>query len=171
MPEKPSTVRVALKWGAISGIASVVFSLILFLTDQIGNQALSVVPLVFAITFIVLAMREFRTLNEGYLSFGEGFGVGTLVSAIAGLISATFTTIYTSFVDTTFYERLADKTQEQWEKQGLSDTQIEQASEMTKMFQSPGLLFAIGLLGAVIFGVILSLIIAAIMQRKRPVFE
>ncbi len=171
MPEKPSTARVALKWGVISGIVSVVFTLILFLTNQIGNQALGFFPLVFAIVLIVLAMREYRSLNEGYLSFGEGFGVGALVAAIGGLISATFSTIYTTFVDTTFYERLADTMQEQWEKQGLSDVQIEQASEMTKMFQSPGLLFAIGLISSVIGGIILSLIIAAIMRKNRPVFD
>lgn len=171
MLEKPSTARVALKWGIIAGVALTVYTLILFLTEQVGNQSLGFISIALSVVFIVLAMREFRTLNEGYLSLGEGVGVGTLVSAISGLISATFSTIYTTFIDTAFYERLADTMQEQWEKQGLSDDQIEQASEMTKMFQSPGLLFAFGLIGAVVFGLILSLIIAAIMRKKRPVFD
>lgn len=171
MQEKPSTARIALKWGAIAGVVLVVYSLILFVTEQAGNQSLGWISLALSVVFIVLAMREFRSLNEGYLSIGEGIGVGTLVSAISGLISATFSTIYTSFVDTAFYERLADTMQEQWEEQGLSDAQIEQASEMTKMFQSPGLLFGISLIGAVIGGLIISLIVAAFMRKKRPVFE
>ncbi len=171
MQEKPSTARVALKWGIILGIVLIVYTLILFLTDQAGNQNLGWISLALSVTFIVLAMREFRTLNEGYLSLGEGVGVGTLVSAISGLISATFSTFYTFFIDTAFYERLTDTMQERLEEQGRSDAEIEQSAEIMKMFQNPGLSFAFSLIGAVLFGLILSLIIAAILRKKRPVFE
>ena len=171
MQEKPSTARVALKWGVVLGVVLIVYTLILFLTEQVGNQNLGWISLALSVTFIVLAMREFRTLNEGYLSLGEGMGVGTLVSAISGLISATFSTIYTTFIDTAFYERLTDTMQEQLEEQGRSETEIEQSMEIMKMFQSPGLSFAFGLIGAVVFGLILSLIIAAILRKKRPIFD
>ncbi|MCY7349809.1 MAG: DUF4199 domain-containing protein [Cytophagaceae bacterium] len=101
--EKPSTARVALKWGLISALITIVYSVIMILIDKYQDPAMNTINFLFGIVVgvgvLVLAMREFRTLNDGYLSYGQGLGVGTLTSAVSGVISGLFTFIYMRFVD------------------------------------------------------------------------
>jgi hypothetical protein len=40
--------------------------------------------------------------------------------------------------------------------------------EMVSKFTSPGMLFIIGVLGAIFFGFILSLIVSAVMKKDKP---
>lgn len=167
MNEQVSTARVALKWGVILGIASIIFSLILFLTDNVGNNKLGWVSLVISVAGLVLAMRDYRTLNGGYMRYGEGLSVGTLTSAVSGLLSSLFSVFYTTVIDTGAMTRMVERTREQLEDSGASDDQIDQQMTIVEMFQSPGLSFAFGIIGAVIFGLLLSLVIAAIMRRNR----
>ncbi|WP_234733491.1 DUF4199 domain-containing protein [Tellurirhabdus bombi] len=168
MEEAPSTARLALKWGVIAGVVYIVYSTILYLTGLFSNQLASAFSMVLMILFIVLAMRDFRTLNGGYMSYGEGVSLGSLMSAISGLFSSTFNYIYTTFIDPTIQQQVIDKMREQWEGQGMSDEQIEGMIEATQAFQSPGLTFVFGVLGAILIGLIISLIVAAFMRRNKP---
>ncbi|GAB3642217.1 DUF4199 domain-containing protein [Spirosoma arcticum] len=167
MNDQVSTARVALKWGIILGVALIIYSLILFLTDSVGNSKLGLISFALSIGGLVLAMRDYRTLNGGYMSYGEGLSVGTLTSGVSGLLSSLFSVFYTTVIDTGVMERMIDRTRDQLEESGLSDEQIDQQITFVEMFQSPGLTFAFGVIGAVIFGLLLSLIIAAIMRRNK----
>jgi hypothetical protein len=64
-----------------------------------------------------------------------------------------------------------DKAREDMETRGMDDAQIDQAMSMTEKFMTPGIMFAMGVLSYVIIGFIISLIIAAIMRKDKPVFE
>lgn len=167
MEEKPSTARVALKWGLILGLVLIVYSLLLFLTNTFGDSRLGWVSTALSIGGLVLAMREFRTLNRGYMTYGEGVGIGTLTAAISGLLSALFTTFYTTIIDPNVMQQMVEKVRAQYEDRGMSDEQIDQAMSMVEKMQSPGITFAFSVIGAAVFGLLLSLIIAAIMRRNR----
>ncbi|MFD2571644.1 DUF4199 domain-containing protein [Spirosoma soli] len=168
MNERTSTARVALKWGGVLGIALILFSLILYLTDNTSNAALGAVTYLFMAVGIVLAMREYRTLNSGYMTYGEGLGLGALTATISGLLSSLFSVFYTTVIDTGIMERASDKIREQLEDRGVPDEQIDQQMEMMQMFQSPGLLFVFGVIGSAFIGLLLSLVIAAFMRRNNP---
>ncbi|RIV22639.1 DUF4199 domain-containing protein [Fibrisoma montanum] len=168
MDEKTSTARVALKWGLIIGVGTILYSTLLFVLNLTTNRGLSVLGYGIFIAGLVLAMREFRTANGGYMTYGEGVGLGALASAIAGVLSSAYSILYMTVIDTGFRERLMEQTREQLEEQGqLTDEQIDQAIEMGQSFQSPGLLFVFGIFGSILIGVVLSLIIAAIMRRNK----
>ncbi len=171
MEQQTTPARIGLKWGVITGVVYMLYSAILYLTDQYGNQSLGWISFVVSIIFIVLAMRDYRTQNDGFMTYGEGVSIGLFVSVISAIISGIFSYIYTTFIDNTVVQRLMDKMEEQWVEQGLSDEQIEQAKEWTNMFQSPGLTFLFGLLFALIGGLIISLIVAAFLRRNKPFAE
>ena len=172
MNNQVSTARLALKWGVILGVALIIYSLILYLTDNVGNNKLGWISFIISIGGLVLAMRDYRTLNGGFMSYGEGLSIGTLTSGVSGLLSSLFSVFYTTVIDTGVMERMVDRTRDQLEESGLSDDQIDQQIKFVEMFQSPGLTFAFGVIGAVIFGFLLSLIIAAIMRlNKATPFE
>ncbi|MVM31028.1 DUF4199 family protein [Spirosoma sp. HMF4905] len=168
MNNQTSTARVALKWGLITGITLVVYSIILYTLDQTTNRSLSLVIYGILIAGLVLGMRDYRTANGGYMSYGEGMSLGTLLAAIAGFLSSLFNVFYTQIIDPGFQERLTEQVRSQMEEQGkLSDEQIDQAIEVMQKFQSPGITFAVGIFMTILIGVIFSLIIAAFIRRNK----
>ncbi|MEZ4904707.1 MAG: DUF4199 domain-containing protein [Spirosomataceae bacterium] len=169
MEQQPTTTaRTALKWGVITGIASIVFSTIIFVTGQFMNQALTSLGLIILIVTMVLAMKEYRTFNGGFMTYGQGLGIGALMAGISGFIGATFNYIYNEFIDTTIRQQILDKTREKFEEQGMDDAQIDAAIEMTAKFSSPGITFAIGIVFSIIFGFVIALVISAIMKKDKP---
>lgn len=173
MNEQASTYRVAIKWGIFLGLFSIVYSLFLFLSGNIGQTWTSFLSIAISIGGLVLAMREFRTLNGGYMTFGEGTTVGTVTGLISGLLSVAFSWFYMTIIDTNVMATMADKTREALEKQGLlSDDQIDQQMEMMERFQTPGMILGFGLIAAVIGSVIIAMIVAAFMKKNKVnVFE
>jgi hypothetical protein len=168
MNEKLSPTRVALKWGVILGISLMLVTLIMYLTDQGSNPWFGLLTLVAMVSVLVLSMQEYRKLNGGFMTYGEGFGIGALLSAVAGLLSSLFNTFYNVVIDPTIQQRAFEQARERLEDQGqLSDEQIDQALEISQKFQSPGFTFIAGVFGTIIMGAILSLIIAAIIRRNR----
>ncbi|MGA0559049.1 DUF4199 domain-containing protein [Larkinella sp. VNQ87] len=168
MEEKPSTARLALKWGVISGVISMIFTTVVNLTGQFTHSAVPWISLVIAVVIIVLAMREYRTLNGGFMSYGEGVSLGALLSIISALVSITYSLIYTTFIDPTIRQQIMDKAREDLENRGMADDQIEQAMSFTEKLQSPGMQFVFGIIFAGIFGLLISLVVAAFLRRKKP---
>ncbi len=171
MNEQPSTARLALKWGAITALASILLSTTLFVTDQTQNRSLGALIYLIIIAGLVLAMREYKQQNENYMSYGEGLGLGTLTAAITGFLSSMYSVFYMSVIDSTVLQRTMDKAREQLEERGMDDAQIDRAMDISARFQSPGMLFIFGMLGTILMGFIFSLVIAAILRRNKPVFE
>ena len=167
MNNQPTPARIALKWGLFLGVALIIYSLFLYLTDNVGNSKLGWVSFALSIVGLVLAMRDYRTLNGGFMTYGEGLTIGTLTAGVSGLLSSLFSVFYTTVVDAGVMTRMVEKTREQLEDSGVSDEQIDQQIKFVEMFQSPGLLFLFGVIGAIISGLLLSLIIAAIVRRNK----
>ncbi|GAB3541351.1 DUF4199 domain-containing protein [Spirosoma fluminis] len=168
MNDTTSTARVALKWGLITGLGLVVYSVILYTLDLTAIPWLGALIYVLLIVGLILGMREYRSANSGYMSYSEGLSIGALLSAIAGFLSSAFSVFYTTIIDPGFQERLYDQMREQMEEQGkLSDEKIDSMMEMTQKFQGPGITFFFGIFWFVLIGVILSLIIAAVMRKNK----
>ncbi|ACT95670.1 DUF4199 domain-containing protein [Dyadobacter fermentans] len=171
MEEKTSTARVALKYGLVVAVVTMVYSTILYVAGLGSNRMLASLTYVFMIVAIVLAMKDFREKNGGFISYGEGLGLGSLTSAVLGLLSSAFTIFYLQFIDSNMLTQSLDQMREELEGKGMDDAQIEQAIEMSQKFMSPGIMFVTVILGYLVMGFIFSLIIAAIMRKEKPVFE
>lgn len=168
---QPSVMSVALKYGFITALVGIVYSLILMITDLGDNRWLSGLAYIILIAGIVLAMKQYKALNYGYMSYGQGLGIGTVVSGIFGLLSGIFTWIYTTFVDPDYMDRMMLKQEAAMLEQGLSQEQIDAGMEVAQNFQGPLAMILGATIGAIVIGFILSLIIAAIMKNNRPEFE
>ncbi|WP_338872354.1 DUF4199 domain-containing protein [Spirosoma sp. SC4-14] len=167
MNEQPSSTRLALKWGVILGIVLMLITLVLYLTDQTTNPWFSVLTLAVMIAALILAMQEYRKVNGGFMSYGEGVGMGALLSGVAGILASAFSTFYNVVIDPTIQQRAFEQARERLENQNMSDEQIDQALEFSQKFQSPGFTFIAGVFGTIIMGALLSLIIAAFIRRNK----
>lgn len=170
--EKPSTARIALKWGIISSIISVIFTIILYNFDLwkmfwiAATGGLAVILII-----LILASKEFKSLNDGFMTFGEGLGMSMLVIMVSSLISNAFNQLYVNVIDTSIKGKITDMQEEMYVKQGLSQEQIDMAMEQVERFNNPSMQFLFSMLGSLFFGFLLALIISAIMKKDRPVFE
>jgi uncharacterized protein DUF4199 len=168
---QPSVTSVALKYGFITALAGIVYSLIIMVADLGDNRLLSSLAYLILIAGIVLAMKQYKAINHGFMSYGQGLGIGALVSAIFGLLSGVFMWIYTSFVDAGYMDRMMEKQREVMLDQGMTDEQVDAGMAMAENFQGPLAMIFGGLIGALVVGFLLSLIISAIMKNNRPEFE
>lgn len=171
MEEQASSARTALKYGILTAIGIMVFTTIVNVSGQSQNKWLAIVSYIIMIVGIVMAMKEFRETNRGFMGYGEGLGLGSLTSAVLGLLASVFAMIYIRFIDTTIMTQMLDKARSDMEKQGLDDAQIDNYMEISQKFSSPGIMFASMVFGYLLIGFVFSLIIAAIMRREKPVFE
>lgn len=160
-----------MKYGVLGSVVIMVYSTILNVAGLSQNKVLSSLSFVFMLVAIVLAMKDFKEKNGGFMTYGEGLGLGSLTSAVMGLLSSAFTMFYIQFIDNTLLAQGLDQVREDMEKRGMDDAQIDQAMELSQKFMSPGVVFVMGVIGYVVMGFIVTLIIAAIMRRDKPVFE
>ncbi|KOY87877.1 hypothetical protein AD998_18605 [bacterium 336/3] len=171
MTDTKTPIQTALKWGLICLICSIILNLVNF------NAGFSIflpmlillVGMIITIVCMVIPIREFRNQQEGFISFQDAFIIGIAVIGISSILTAVFSSVYVNYIDATYFERMADGMQEWADKQGLgSNPEMEKGIEELKNGKNKGFLSSI--LWSLVVGAIVSLIVAAIMQKKKPAF-
>ena len=177
MNEKPSTARLALKWGVITGLVEILVTTIRYsLGYYAGINASLFVALNFGVlvTGTVLALREYRSLNDGYLTIGEAVGLSGLMFAIMGLLDSAYSQFYLHVIDPDLLTKTLQQTRDFMEAQGLSDDQIDkfddqmsEALEAQQQKGNSGSTYLLGLIWWVLGGVVLSFILSLFMRRHK----
>ncbi|AMJ66576.1 hypothetical protein AXW84_14920 [Hymenobacter sp. PAMC 26628] len=153
-------------------MVSIIFTFILLATGKEGNGGLASIAFVIIIAGIVFAHRAFKAANEGYMSYGQGLGIGVLVGGISGALSAVFNYAYRTFIDPDMTARVMDQMRAKFEEAGtMSSAQIEQAIGMSMKFSTGPIGLAIGIVSGFLLGLVFSLVIAAITKNAKPEFE
>ncbi len=167
----PGTARFAAKYGLYTAVASIIFYWAEIITGQ--YRMIDWLSNVILIVGIVFAIREYKQASGGYMTYGQGVGMGAMLSAIAGLGVGFFFLIYLSFdpsiiqqdleLQTRMYEEMGD----QW---GWSDEEIDQMTDQLRMFLRPSSYFLNYVITYGVFGTICSLIISIFMRKKKDPF-
>lgn len=171
MEEKVSTTQVAMRYGIILALIAIVYYLILSFAGLQANQAMGWIGYIFLVAIVVIAHNDFKKNGDGYMSYGQGLGIGSLIALIAGAINSIFLFIYINFIDDSVLGIMRDAQIEQMERRGMSDEQIEQAMETTSFMSSPVMVAVFAFIGYLFIGFILSLIISAITKKTNPNLE
>ncbi len=172
VPFFPSALRI----GLYGGLAVVIFGLISNITGLtvptsiMNSLILGLIGIIIYVGIGVFSVKKHRDEElGGYISFGRAFIVSLIAMVVAGIIGALFNAIYYSVIDPGFVDTAVEGMEEMMSNMGvegeLADAQIEQ---MKKQF-SPSYQLTIGVLVGSLFGAVLSLIIAAIMKKNKPV--
>lgn len=159
--------RVGIRYGLILAGVSVLYFLIaasmsLNTNEGPGRWA----SIIFVIVILVLAHQYFKERGNGFMSYGQGIGIGFWTTLISSTISSLFTYIYMKFIDSNWVEQLKEMQLEQLENRGMSDEEIEMTMSIMEYFTTPGALFFFGIVGGIIGGVIFSLIVTLFTQKK-----
>ncbi len=172
MEEQITPGQIAKKYGLIYALVSTVISLIPMLTETAVSIGflLIFVNIVVAMVFFILAGREFKKLNGGYMTFGEGFKVNMIVASIVAGVRSLVVYVYVKAIDTGYGERMAEMMQDQWERSGMQEEQIEQMSGMMSGMTNPEMTLFSGIIGMMLGGLIWGSIAAAITKSEEDEF-
>lgn len=173
----PSWTAVALKSGVILGLISAVFGVISLLTASYGNFLYGALGFVVMIVLVVLANKDFKKQNGGYMSYGQGFKISFLTILVSTLVSGLITFIYLEVVDPEAIESIRQSKIEMVEKVAgwfgaqMPEEQMDEAVAKIEAETTPFGTFKEGLMGALFLGLILGLIIPAFTRRSRPAYD
>jgi hypothetical protein len=162
--------QVIIKFSIIYALANIGIALILYILEVIDrNWTVMLLSLAVnsAILFFAMKSRKNDTLN-GFMSFGQGFGTGMLILLLGGLITTIYTYVFYSFIDTEFIGKMMEINKAEMFKKEMPEEQIEQALEMSKKFMTPIMMSVFAYLGTLLFGLIISLILAAVTKHENP---
>lgn len=169
MEEKTTSVgKVSLMYGLIAAAASIAYTMVIDIAGQTGNQALNYAGLLIFIVLCVLAHNEFKKKGDGYMNYGQGLGIGVLISVISGTVSTVFFYFYITKINQGYIANLLQLQREKLEESGKYGAELEQMMEATEKFMQPVTLVIFAFVGGFLMTFVLSLIIAAITQKKRP---
>lgn len=160
-----------LRYGLLTGVVSLILSAVMYLTGT-EQSALRYLAYPILIGGIWMAHQHFKNGNAGFMSYGQGLGIGTILSAVVGVMSAVFLYVYASFIDSNFLNKMVENARTEMESSGkYSDEQVDQAMSITQGFMTMPALILMTVVFSILGGFIFSLIISAITKRNRPEFE
>lgn len=169
-PEEKVTTRAAgIRYGLISGVISIAYFMVMVvadinMTEGIGRWA----SLLITGVIIYLAHKYYKENGDGFMTIGQGTGVGFWMALVSTTISSVFTYIYMKFIDNSMIQQILDKQREAMEERGMDDDQIDQAMNITEKFMTPEIMLGTGIAFGIIIVVILALLISLVTQKKNP---
>ena len=164
-----STRSVGIRYGLILGLISIFYFLIFAMADLdmssgIGRWGTTLI----AIVIVFLAHKFFKDNGDGFMSYGQGIGIGFWTGLTSAVASSIFTYVYVKFIDDSFISKIREKAVEDMQAQGQSEDQIEVAMKFVEMFTKPESMLLFGLFFGVLILVIVALIITIFTQKPKP---
>ena len=152
-----------LVYGIVTGIATVIVSVLLIITNMAYRPGMSYLGQVPFIAGIILNAIAFSKANGGDVNFEQVFKSCFKATLIISLI-ATLWSIVAPMVFPDMIDKALEAGRAQVEKMNLSDEQIEKSMSMTRAFMK--WLWIVALIGDLIAGAVFSVIGAAIAKRR-----
>ncbi|MFY8022260.1 MAG: DUF4199 domain-containing protein [Bacteroidia bacterium] len=162
--------QVIIKFSIIYVLANIGMALVMYILEIMDKSWLVTILSLgvnAAILFFAMKSRKNDTLN-GFMTYGQGLGTGMLILLFGGLVTAVYTFVFYSYIDPEFIDKILETSRAEMLKKDMSDEQIDQALEMSKKFMSPIMMTIFAYLGSLFFGLIISLVLAAVTKRENP---
>jgi hypothetical protein len=168
--ESVTTRSVGIRYGLILSVVSIAYFLGITMAGLGGEGGIwSFLAAIPSIVVIVLAHKYFKDNGNGFMEFGQGFGIGFWVVLISSIVSSIFSYVYMKFIDPTYSQMILDKSIEKMEEAGnMSDAQIDQAMEFTAKFMTPEAMVGMGIVMGLLFGCIIALLVTIFTKKSNP---
>lgn len=164
---------VGIRYGLLTGIATIIYSLILKAGNLEQVTVMGLLVYVILIVGIVLAHKFYKRNSGGFMSYGQGLGIATVSGIVIGALSGLFNYIYVNFIDSEYIQRATDAARAKMEADGnLTEEQIDQGMKVVTMAMPTGPLSILwAILAMAFFAFLLALVISAFTKNTRPEFE
>lgn len=179
MEKKPTLLQFTMTYGAILGIVSIIFSIILYIAGYIPynfkRMALTaVIGIGIMIVFLVMGSKAYRDkVLEGTISYGKALVLGMMIVVFATILSGFYSLIFNLFIDPEYADKVFEATKS-WmydylNNMGVPDASIEQSMDRIEKQQAaytPMKAFFQSVFYSFIVGFVLSLITSAFVKKN-----
>ncbi len=165
---QPSTRSIGVKYGLISGLIGIVLFVVYDLAGVPSSSTVRYLGIIPGIVILVLAHKAFKDEGDGYMSFGQGFGIGFMAALVSSLMNAVVMYVYMAFLSPDYIDRIKEENMRTWEEQGMTDAQIAQAEQFSEFMMNPGAITIMAVIFSMIAGIIMALIVSAITKKQDP---
>jgi len=163
--------QIIAKFGLIYALLSVGLSLVSFITGtQMSLKYLNSLAnflIVFGTMYMWMKAIKME-LNGGFISYGQAFISGILISVAASVLLAIYFYVYLTFIDVDFVENMTIESKRQLIESGASEDEIEAQMKVMSYVKSPWVMTFGGFLGNFFYGFVASLIMAFFVKREDP---
>ena len=163
---QPNIKSISLKWGIANALVSIILLIITDFSGLTGNQFVGWIGYIIFGILLVLAHKEFKNNGNGFMSYGKGLGIGTLMGVISSVISNLFFYIYISFINTEFVQMMKENQIMEMENRGMGDAEIDQAMGFSESFMTPVIMTILGFIFAIFILFIVSLLVTIFTKTK-----
>jgi hypothetical protein len=158
-----------LKFGLLIGLASAVFTLLLYVVGVDDNKGLGMISFLILFGGLWLGIKEIRDQEKGgFITFNDAWKQGFRIILWSSVVTTVFTLIYMGWINPDLMANQLDASRIEMEEKGLSSEQIDQAMSMTAMFTTPWAAAVFAFLGNLFIGMLIALIPAAILKKIEP---
>lgn len=165
---KVTTRSAGIRYGLMMSVLSIAFFVIMQVAGLDMQGPVGYVGWVITAVMLYLAHKYYKDEGDGYMSIGQGVGIGFWAGLVSSVISSIFTYIYIKFIDSGFMEAIQDKQIQSMQERGMSDEQIDQAMKFASAFSSAEAIFIFGIVFGILGGVIIGLIVALFTKNNNP---
>lgn len=165
---------IMLKNGLYLGLTSVALAIVFYVLGISFSLSWlsSILGFAAIVLFIVWGIKQFKTENQGFLTIGQALKIGVGIAVVSAIISVVYTFVFQTFIEPDFINQAFEAQREKMAENGM-ELQEEQLENMKEMMTQPSMqvLSYVGtILASAFFGLIISLIAGAVMQKKEQTF-
>ncbi|GAB5472784.1 MAG: hypothetical protein Mars2KO_08830 [Maribacter sp.] len=165
----PKTGKFAWTYGLLLGLASIIFSLMLYFAELHYEQSWSVriIGIILTVIAIFLATSQFKKANGGLLSLSQALKLGAGIGLVGGIIALAFYWVLTNVIEPDFMEKAMAiaKVQAFADNPKLTEEQWAQGMEMQGKIA--WLAYPIGIILNVVIGLIIGLFTGLILKKGK----
>lgn len=168
-------------FGGIAGLVFLLFNLSLAWLNSnspghVGSLFFGYAAMVIAFSFIFVGVKNFRDkFNEGHVSFGKAFQVGLGITLIGSTLYVLIWLVNFYAFNPDFMDKYAAHQLQVVKASGVSqavmDKKVAEINGMKEMYKNPLFVILMTYVEVLPVGLIISLLAALILKRRRPQTE
>jgi hypothetical protein len=153
--------------GLILGLIGIVYSLIMYFLDMTQNKFQGLVLILIQFFVLFFLLKSYRdNFRHGQLTYGQAVGAGVIIFLYYAIIMAVFTYILYAIIDPGLVSKQLATAEEAMVQKGLPQSSIDAGMKIQEKIMKPAILAPLSIFGSMIWGTIVSLIIAIFVRKE-----
>ncbi|MCU0361936.1 MAG: DUF4199 domain-containing protein [Bacteroidales bacterium] len=153
--------------GLIIGLASIVYSLVMYFLDLTLNKTQGYIFLIILIVVLFYLLKSYRdNFLHGQITYGQSLGAGMVIFLYYSIIAAVFAYILYKFIDPGLVDKQLAMSEEMMVKRGAPQTAIDAGMAVQRKIMKPEIMAPFSILSTMFFGLIISLIVSIFVRKE-----